>query len=492
LIFFFFSLSHQQELQTLSTLTWQTPTTAQNYDFIGKLVFCSRGNLLFGYRDGSVPNSPCTSPGPTIRMKPGSRYLLSLQNTGGATTNLHTHGLHISGDGPVDNVFRSLSATTTSNCLFYSFNIPSDHNSGTFWYHAHLHMSTEDQVSGGAVGMVIIEDKRADNSYSDIPSSATTNNPNLATFLSTEKLLFFSEIYTDIATIRTRYVNGVGPLSSSNIPQITLVANQWYRFRVASSKPSGTNSVFTFPGACTVRQLARDGIFLSTVPATQSTLYNIAGPSRIELAVRCTVTSSTPVYITWDNTYKVQVISNTGTPNLGSPFMPDGLSQWKPVRPSYLQDMSNVAVQSSFSMQASPSTMSFNGATGVQFSTTTPITTLTYNRVYEMRVITNNNHPIHLHVYPMQIIGVWSTNTNSVTPGDCGNYKQGEFYDSIMDSRICVVRFRTIDFGGKVVLHCHLLRHEDAGAMAWISVTGGGATIPSTPSTTAVPCTTFQ
>jgi FtsP/CotA-like multicopper oxidase with cupredoxin domain len=279
-------------------------------------------------------------------------------------------------------------------------------------------MSTEDQVSGGAVGMVIIEDKRADNSYSDIPSSATTNNPNLATFLSTEKLLFFSEIYTDIATTRTRYVNGIGPLSSSNIPQITLVANQWYRFRVASSKPSGTNSVYTFPGACTVRQLARDGIFLSTVPATQSSTYNIAGPSRIDLAVRCTV-SSTPVYITWDNTYRVQVISNTGTPNGGSPFMPDGLSQWQPVRPSYLQDMRNVAVQSSFSMQASPSTMSFNGATGVQFSTTTPITTLTYNRVYEMRVITNNNHPLHLHVYPMQIIGVWSTNTNSVTPGDC-------------------------------------------------------------------------
>jgi len=209
------------------------------------------------------------------------------------------------------------------------------------------------------------------------------------------------------------------------------------------------------------------------------------------LAVKCTVISSTNVYIIWDNTNSVRVISNTGTPNLGSPFMPDGLSQWQPVRPTYLQDMRNAAIQSSFSIEATPSTMKYNGGSGVGFNASVPITTLTYNRVYQMRIITKNFHPIHLHVYPMQIIGVWNTQTSTVTPGDCGNYKQGEFYDNIMASQICVVRFRTIDFGGKVIIHCHLLRHEDQGAMAWINVTGG-PTIPTTPVSTSTPCTTYQ
>jgi len=427
-------------------------------------------------------------------MKPGSRYLLSLQNTAGSATNLHTHGLHISGDGPADNIFRSLNPSSTS-CLFYSFKIPNNHNSGTFWYHAHLHGSTSVQVGGGAFGILIIEDKRADNSYSDIPSSATINNPNLATFLSTEKLLFFSETKSQTGSIERR-VNGMGPLTTTGTPQITLVANQWYRFRIAVSRPGfgfATNSVFNFPGECSVRQLSRDGIFLSSVPAPQSSSYSIAGPSRIDLAVRCTKPSQGNVDISWDTIYKVQLVINTGTPNTGFPFGPDGLSNWQPVRPAYLQDMRNVAVLQAHQITAGGSNMAWNSNAPIQFTgTNTPaIASLTFNGVYELRIFSFNAHPVHLHVYPMQMIGIWDTNTKRLIPGDCGTYKVGEFYDTVMASQHCVVRFRAIDFGGKVVVHCHRLSHEDAGAMAWINVTGDPNAIPQTPQLTAVPCTSF-
>jgi FtsP/CotA-like multicopper oxidase with cupredoxin domain len=340
--------------------------------------------------------------------------------------------------------------------------------------------------------MVIIEDRRADNTYSDIPPSATNNNPNLATFLSTEKLLFFSETVGQTGFTERR-VNGMGPLSSVTIPQISLVANQWYRFRIAVSKPSGANSGFTFtvPGACSVRQLARDGIFLSSVPAPQSdVINNIAGPSRIELAVRCGPTPN--LFINWDNTNsKVQLIINPGTPNTGFPFGPDGLSTWQPVRPAYLQDMRNVAVQQSHQITAGRTNMAWDSNPAVTFNPSTPIATLLYNSVQELRIVSVNAHPVHLHVYPMQIIGFWNTATNTLTAGNCGAYKVGEFYDTIMSSQICVVRFRAIDFGGKVVCHCHRLHHEDDGAMAWINVTGDPNPILQTPQLTAVPCTSF-
>jgi FtsP/CotA-like multicopper oxidase with cupredoxin domain len=358
-----------------------------------------------------------------------------------------------------------------------------------------LHGSTDRQVSGGALGVVIIEDRRIDNTYSDIPLSATNNNPNLATFLSTEKLLFFSETVGQ-SGFTERRVNGMGPLTSVTIPQISLVANQWYRFRIAVSKPSGANSAFTFsvPGLCSVRQLARDGIFLSSVPAPQSDTNSIAGPSRIDLAVRCPQPpTGTSLYINWDTTNsRVQLIINPGTPNNGFPYRSDGLSTWQPVRPAYLQDMRNVAVQQSLQITAGRDTMAWNSNSPVRFNPSTPLGTLSFNGVYEARIVSANAHPVHLHVYPMQIIGVWNTATSTITAGNCGTYKVGEFYDTIMSPQTCVVRFRAIDFGGKVVVHCHRLRHEDDGAMAWINVTGDPNAILQTPQVTAVPCTSFS
>ena len=38
------------------------------------------------------------------------------------------------------------------------YEIPPDHAGGTHWFHNHHHETTEVQVAGGAVGMLIIED----------------------------------------------------------------------------------------------------------------------------------------------------------------------------------------------------------------------------------------------------------------------------------------------------------------------------------------------
>jgi FtsP/CotA-like multicopper oxidase with cupredoxin domain len=81
-------------------------------------------------------------------------------------TNLHFHGLHVTPrnhtEGGVtyygDNVFACLQAGISH----IRFRIPDDHDLGTFWYHAHLHGLTDDQVFRGLAGMLLIGDSRTE------------------------------------------------------------------------------------------------------------------------------------------------------------------------------------------------------------------------------------------------------------------------------------------------------------------------------------------
>ena len=77
------------------------------------------------------------------------------------TTNLHTHGLHVSPTvgpfGAGDNVQISIPPAKTQA---YSIDIPADHPAGTFWYHAHQHGSTAVHVASALAGPLIIHGTR--------------------------------------------------------------------------------------------------------------------------------------------------------------------------------------------------------------------------------------------------------------------------------------------------------------------------------------------
>jgi FtsP/CotA-like multicopper oxidase with cupredoxin domain len=74
------------------------------------------------------------------------------------TTNLHTHGLHVSPSGNSDNVLLRIPSQTT---FPYEIKVPGNHPAGTFWYHAHAHGSTAIQVGSGMAGALILEDDPA-------------------------------------------------------------------------------------------------------------------------------------------------------------------------------------------------------------------------------------------------------------------------------------------------------------------------------------------
>ncbi len=119
------------------------------------------------------PNVPFVSP--MLDVVPGDTIRISLNNklpadpsctsSGGSMntphcfngTNLHTHGLWVNPAGNGDNVLISINPGVSFQ---YEYNIPSDHPSGTFWYHTHRHGSTALQVSSGMAGALIIRGNR--------------------------------------------------------------------------------------------------------------------------------------------------------------------------------------------------------------------------------------------------------------------------------------------------------------------------------------------
>ncbi|OLL27979.1 copper oxidase [Burkholderia sp. SRS-W-2-2016] len=114
--------------------------------------------------------------GPTLSVKPGMRLDVTLNNRLPAespatcppnpdpaaphcfnTTNLHTHGLHVSPSGHADNVMVSVAPNASFD---YRFEIPASHPAGTFWYHSHQHGSTAIDVSSGMAGVLIVRGSR--------------------------------------------------------------------------------------------------------------------------------------------------------------------------------------------------------------------------------------------------------------------------------------------------------------------------------------------
>lgn len=96
-----------------------------------------------------------TSPGPTLRLRPGDQLVVHLENGLADDTNLHTHGLHVSPSGDGDNIFVRVRPGETRT---YVYDIPSDHRSGLFWYHPHAHGTVAKQVAAGLAGAIVIVD----------------------------------------------------------------------------------------------------------------------------------------------------------------------------------------------------------------------------------------------------------------------------------------------------------------------------------------------
>ena len=129
-------------------------------DGLGKIVAGSTDNHSV-YDDGFQLYNGSTQ-GPLLVADPGDTLKIKLINDLEVnetyqyfgSTNLHTHGLHVSPLGPGDNVLISIDPGETWET---EIKIPDNHFVGPDWYHPHLHGATNVQISKGLVGMLLLQ-----------------------------------------------------------------------------------------------------------------------------------------------------------------------------------------------------------------------------------------------------------------------------------------------------------------------------------------------
>jgi FtsP/CotA-like multicopper oxidase with cupredoxin domain len=78
---------------------------------------------------------------------------------------------------------------------------------------------------------------------------------------------------------------------------------------------------------------------------------------------------------------------------------------------------------------------------------------------WTLRNTSRMDHPVHLHVWPMQVIEEAGRPAGAPRWQDVVNVPAGG---------IAVVRIAFDDFPGRTVYHCHILDHEDLGMMGLI------------------------
>lgn len=90
--------------------------------------------------------------GPTLILNHGDSVLMNVTNNLTDTTTAHWHGMHVPANadgGPHTMIMPGQTWSPSFKVL---------DKAATYWYHPHLHMTTEEQVAKGAVGLIIVKD----------------------------------------------------------------------------------------------------------------------------------------------------------------------------------------------------------------------------------------------------------------------------------------------------------------------------------------------
>ena len=92
--------------------------------------------------------------GPTMIVRGGDVLRVKAINGIDEDTDVHFHGSHVSPKGHSDNVFVRIEPRETFD---YEVRWPATHPPGLYWYHPHWHGHTDDQVSDGMAGALIVK-----------------------------------------------------------------------------------------------------------------------------------------------------------------------------------------------------------------------------------------------------------------------------------------------------------------------------------------------
>lgn len=420
-------------------------------------------SLQIGEHQATVLAFNNSLPGPTLRVSPGDTLRVRMLNRLDAPTNLHVHGLHVSPEGNGDNPFVHIEPGATFD---YEYQIPDDHPPGTYWYHPHLHGQVADQLAAGLYGAIIVEEAQP------VPTTR-------------ERLLVLSDISIDSsgnivdASLMERMMGREGQLVLVNgqiRPLLAGTGGERERWRIINACPSRYLRL-SLEGQ-QVRLLSRD---MGRLPVpVDVTEVELAPGNRVELLVETSKGISTllasPVNrgamggmmgvmgTGEDKPVELLKLEVVGDQVSALPPFPTALARrdlrQEPVARRRVLDFGIGGMMGGMMDGDGDSMMSFT-INGREFDAARLDTSVRAGDIEEW-TLTNSSpmdHPVHLHVWPMQVVNGGDQDLTDPLWLDVVNVPA---FGQI------TVRIPFEDFTGRTVYHCHILDHEDLGMMGTV------------------------
>ena len=388
-------------------------------------------------------------PGPRLEARPGDTLRIHFRNSLPEPTNLHFHGLHVSPSGNADNVFLQI----PSNAVFdYEVPIPSDHPSGAFWYHPHMHGSAARQVYRGLAGLIVVRGE-----LDAIPE--ITNAPEQFFVLQDFTIDRNGQIPEPNRMEQMLGREGATQLVNGEVnPTFLIERNGLLRCRFLNASCSRFYRVKIEDHPLAI--LAIDG---GTLPAPiWADEWLLAPGQRVDSLIAGDRQPGSYRILNLPYNRGSMGMASTQAPLVLAHLNYSGTAEMPVPVPSRLLDTSPLPqpiLERRFVL--TEGMMGSFQINGKSFSSNRVDTTVKLGAVedWEIENLTFMDHPFHIHVNPFQLVA----NDGVVEPAmrDVINVSRG--------SR-CRIRTRFADFAGKTMYHCHILDHEDLGMMGTLEI----------------------
>ena len=402
-------------------------------------------------------------PGPTLRVRAGERLIVHLVNDLATATNLHFHGGHVTPAGNSDNVFVHVGP---GERFTYQYDIPATHRSGLNWYHPHAHGSNERQVFGGMAGALIVE-------------GAIDEHPAIAGLQ--ERLLFLqnTSVAPDGRTLDVDEAHDAGLTEQYSVrtvngqlqPTLTIAPGETQRWRIANA---AANTFFRLSlEGHQFHLIARDGNPLTRVQTLDELLL---GPGqRREVLVqggpagRYVLRS---LAFAWGFETDPEVVMGyleaAGEPQQAPP-LPTALLPSPDLRPEPVDRARRFSL--TIQQTADPNEPLFL-IDGQVFDPERVDVVAELDTIEEWTIVNPSRdfHPFHIHVNDFQTIAV------NGEPVD--NFGVEDTVLVPPNGGSITMRTRFEDYTGRLVWHCHILRHEERGMMQVVEVRGRDGSAP--------------
>jgi FtsP/CotA-like multicopper oxidase with cupredoxin domain len=415
----------------------------------------AKGRVPLGGREADTLAYNGSLPGPTLHVQPGDGLRIELVNRLAEPTNLHVHGLHVSPKGNGDNAFVVVDPGTSFD---YEHRIPLGHPPGVYWYHPHHHGLVADQIFGGLYGAIVVGDP------TPVP-------------VTRERLL----VVSDISLNGDGQVLPPSPMSQMFGREGELVLVNGQAGPLLRARP-GERERWRIVNACTARylRLRLDGQDLellgvdsdrSTTPQAVDELVLTTG-NRADLLVTTASGTSRLRTLPYDRggigmmrgmgetpgrggnePTTLAVLNVTGA--VAAPLPP------VPAQPAP-RDLRTETVAARRELTFATGMGGAGGMSftidGRQFDPDRDDQAVRTGAVEEWTLVNTSpmDHPMHLHVWPMQVVETAGTPVETATWRDVVD---------IPARRSVTVRIHFDTYSGRTVYHCHILDHEDRGMM---------------------------